>query len=357
MRDRELRHWKSLVRERANREWRELSFDVVDELACHLAELHAAAIRRGMSDAAAHQIAVDALNAASFLEISKRPRARRGSGYGHDLRVATRQLLGTPVVTTVAVLSLAFGIGANTAIFSLVNSLLLSALPARDPGQLVMLSDAADAKLARTRGVTEWTYAIWEQIRNHADLTGGVFAWSSSRFNLSPGGEAQFVDGIWASARIFDTLGVPAILGRTFTEADDRRGGGTDGPVAVISYAFWQRRYGGAADVVGKRLDIERVPFTIVGVTGPDFFGPEIGHAFDVAVPIATEALFHPTRPRLDRGSWWWLSIMGRLKNGQSIESATAAMRVVQQQIREASIPIDWPPSDLNEYLKEPVTI
>src|SRR5690349_1537119 len=125
MRDRELRRWKMLVRERANREWRELSSDVVDELACHLADVHAAALDRGGSETDADRIALDALNAASFFELSKRPRARRGVGYLHDFRIAARQLASTPVVTAVAVLSLALGIGANTAIFSLVNSLSL----------------------------------------------------------------------------------------------------------------------------------------------------------------------------------------------------------------------------------------
>ena len=124
MRDRDLRQWKDLVRKRADDEWRELSLDVIDELACHLADLHTSAIEQGASEADARRLVLDTLNGASFLEVSKRPRARRyPGGFVHDVRVAVRQLVSTPIVTAVAVLSLALGIGANTAIFSLVNSL------------------------------------------------------------------------------------------------------------------------------------------------------------------------------------------------------------------------------------------
>ena len=121
---------------------------------------------------------------------------------------------------------------------------ILRALPVKEPGQLVMLSDEPGARVANTRGITSWTNPIWEQVRDRRDLFDSVFAWSTSRFNLAAGGETQFVDGIWASGRMFETLGVPAMLGRTFTESDDVRGGGPDGPVAVISYSFWQRRFG-----------------------------------------------------------------------------------------------------------------
>src|SRR5215510_5222140 len=269
MPDRELRHWKSLVRERADREWRELSLEVVDELACHLADLYAAALRGGSTEPEARKAALDALNTASFLELSKRPRARRSPvGYVHDIRVACRQLLATPVVTLVAVLSLALGIGANTAIFSLVNSLSLRALPVKDPQRLAVLADPHNQDT--------WTYPIWQEVQRRSRLFDGAFAWSPQRFNLATGGVADFVDGAWTTAAMFDTLGVPPLLGRTFTEADDERGGGPEGPVAVISYAFWQRRFGGAADAIGRRVTLERIPFTIVGVMRPEFFGPDV---------------------------------------------------------------------------------
>ena len=274
-----------------------------------------------------------------------------------DIRLAFRALRATPVVSLIAILSLALGIGANTAIFSLVDSVILRALPVKEPGQLVMLSDEPGARVANTRGITSWTNPIWEQVRARRDLFDSVFAWSTTRFNLAAGGETQFVDGIWASGRMFEALGVPAMIGRTFTEADDVRGGGPDGPVAVISYGFWQRRFGGAASAIGQRLNLDRVSFTIVGVTGPDFFGPDVGRAFDVAIPIGTEPLFRGKESALDQRSWWWLSVMARLKPGQPIDAATAAMRAYQPQLREATLPADWRPSDQKDYLKEPFTM
>ena len=192
MRDRDLRQWKALVRERANREWRELSLEVVDELACHLAELHAAAIRDGASEADARQMALDTLNAASFLELSKRPRSRRGGGYVHDIRVAMRQLIATPVVMIVAVLSLALGIGANTAIFSLVNSLLLRSLPVKDPQQLALLKGGN----TDSAGQSSFTFAIWQELQRRPHLFDSAFAWDAQRFNLADGGVAEFVEGI-----------------------------------------------------------------------------------------------------------------------------------------------------------------
>src|SRR5882672_9312968 len=340
MRDRQMRQWRTLVRERANREWRELSLDVVDELACHLAELQASAIRRGAFDDEARQIALDALNSATFLELSKRPRARHGGGYVHDVRVAIRQLIATPVVTAVAALSLALGIGANTAIFSLVNSLVLRTLPDKDPGQLAILSPQNNGA---------WTYPIWREVQQQPQLFASAFAWGQERFDLASGGVAEFVDGIWATAGIFDTLGVSPVLGRAFTDADDRPGGGQDGPVAVISYAFWQRRFGGAADTIGRRLTLERTLFTIVGIMPPGFFGPDVGRRVDIVVPIGMVTVLRQNR-RLDQRDWWWLSIMMRLRNGQSADQVTATLRAQQPQMRSATLPLDWPAIDRERY-------
>ena len=138
----------------------------------------------------------------------------------------------------------------------------------------------------------------------------GAVAWSGGdardRLNLSTaGGDVQAVDGAYVSGDFFTTLGVPALLGRTFTAADDVRGGGPDGPVAVISHGMWQRRFGGAANVIGTSVVIERIPFTIIGVTPREFFGAEVGRTFDVAVPLNAEQLVRGKESDIDRGASW----------------------------------------------------
>jgi predicted permease len=270
----------------------------------------------------------------------------------NDLRLAIRALRATPIVSIVAILSLALGIGANTAIFSLIDSLMLRTLPVQDPARLALLTDDESPASAGS-----WTYPIWEQIRQRSNLFDGALAWSTSRFNLAAGGETQFLDGMWVNGAYFETLGVPAILGRTLTDGDDRRAGGADGAVVVISYGFWQRYFGGAADTIGRTLTLDRVPFTVVGVTPPDFFGTDIGRRFDVAVPLGNEPLIRGRDSFLDRRSTWWLSVMIRLKEGQTIDTASAALRGVQPQIREATLPDNWRPQDLGGYLKDRFTV
>jgi putative ABC transport system permease protein len=258
-----------------------------------------------------------------------------------DLKDAFRSLAATPVVTAVAILSLALGIGANTAIFSILDSLILRTLPVKEPQRLVLID----------RG--SWTNPIWEAIRERQQAFDGAMAWSTTRFNLAQGGQTEMVDGIWASGAFFDVLGVPAILGRTFALNDDRRGGGPDGPVAVISYNFWQRRFGGSVDAVGKPLLVERVTYTIIGVMPPDFFGTEVGRKIDVAIPIGTEPLVRGKETSLDRRSNWWLSIMLRLKPGQDVDAATASLRGLQPQIREVTMPQDWAEQYKKTYLQD----
>jgi predicted permease len=263
-----------------------------------------------------------------------------------DLRDALRSLAASPVVTLVAVVSLALGIGANTALFSLLNSIQLKPLPVRDPSSLVILDDGS------------WTNPIWEQIRDRRpEIFDGAFAWCSDRFNLASHGESDFVEGAWASGGMFDVLGVKAALGRVFTPADDAPGGGPDGPVSVIGYGFWQRRFGGAPDVIGTHLRLEGVDTTIVGVLPRGFLGPDVGHAADLLVPIGVVSAVAGRGDTLKGRSHWWLEIMGRLKPGQTIVEAASRLNAVRPQIRAATLPESWPERQLAGYLTEPLTL
>lgn len=261
----------------------------------------------------------------------------------HDLKNAVRTIRSTPVISSVVVLSLALGIGATTMIFSILNAILLRPLPVKDAHMLVgVTSGDADR-------ITFFANPVWEQIRDR-HIFADAFAWKFERFDLSNGGRTDPIDGMFASGRMFEVLGITPVQGRLLIEADDRRGGGTEGPVAVISTRFWQRRYGGATNVIGQTLTIERVVFTIIGVTPPEFSGLDVGLACDVIIPIGTEPLVHGQN-RLDSGFGFYVGIMARLERNQSIENATAAIRRVQAQIREKTMPTYTNPKDREEHL------
>jgi putative ABC transport system permease protein len=272
--------------------------------------------------------------------------------FGRDLRFAFRLLRQTPAVSVVAMLSLALGIGANVAIFTLVNGLILKSLPIHEPHRLILLSQPPADGFRQIR--TAFTNPQFEYIRDHQDFLAGVLAQGNGRFNLNAGGEARPVSGIYVSGRFFDVLGVVPYLGRTFTADDDRRGGGTNGPVAVLSYGFWQREYGGRADIVGHPITLDGHPFTIVGVSPPDFYGVEVGRTFDVAVPLASEAIIRGAESSLDRRSSWWLRIFGRLTPGQTTDQAEARLTAFHPSLRDATMPQDWRPQDQERYIPSP---
>jgi predicted permease len=253
-------------------------------------------------------------------------------------------------VSAVAILSLALGIGANTAIFSILNSLLLKPLPVAEPHRLAIVGSDDPNESPSV------SYFVWKETRDRR-LFDRSFAWATDRVALSSASEPAVAEAIWATGDFFDVLGVPAIVGRTFGARDDRRGGGPDGPVAVISYGFWQRRFGGATDAIGRTLTIERVPFRIIGVTPPSFFGLDVGAAFDVALPLETEPLLGRIPPRLESRYWPWLQIMARLRPGEAADSLTAALRAAQPQIREATMPDYASAEDRESYLKAAWTV
>jgi predicted permease len=278
---------------------------------------------------------------------------RRFDALIRDFRFAFRLMRQTPMVSAVAMLSLALGIGANVAIFNLVNAVMLKALPIHEPGRLVLLQQPPSDPSRQVAG-TSFTNPQWEFLRDHQDFLGGVLATGGARFNLNAGGEARPITGIFASGRFFDVLGVTPVIGRTFTADDDRRMGGTDGPVAVLSYAFWQREFGGDRQVLGRTLYLDGHAFTVIGVAPPEFYGVEVGRTFDVAVPLGTEPIIRGAESSLDRRSTWWLRIFARLAPGQTVEQAQARMAAFHPSLREATMPPNWRPQDLQSYIARP---
>lgn len=301
-----------------------------------------AARGRGLPAVAAFWIvtAADALRFGATDRIAIRsPRA----ALAIDWRDAWRSLRSAPLVSGFCVLSLALGIGGVTALFSILNSLSLKPLPVRQPQRLALLDDGA------------WTNPIWEAIRSRqSGIAESAGAWATDAFNLSPSGRADNVRGLFVSGGFFDMIGVRAAAGRLIDVRDDVRGGGA---VAVISHTFWRTRLAAAPDAIGRTLVIERVPFTIVGVTAAGFFGPDVGRAYDVAIPLAAQPLVRPGSHTLDDRLSWWMNIMVRLRPGQSAGDATARLRAVQAQIRGETLPTIGQDDDRRHYLSDAMTL
>jgi len=269
-----------------------------------------------------------------------------------DLRYGMRALRLNPGFAAVALLSLALGIGANTAIFQLLDAVRLRMLPVSHPQELAEIK--LTVQHGRMGSFFNWhpifTNAIWEQIRDRHEPFSGVFATAPDTFNLAPRGEVHLVPGIWVSGDFFTTLGVQAILGRTFTAADDQRGCGS-GPGVVVSYAFWQRELGGEASAIGRKLTIDYHPVEVLGVTPASFFGLDVGHSFDLALPICSQPVMGGEDNYLDTRYDWWLTVMGRLKPGWTSEKATAYLGSISPGIFEATVPPGYDPEHIKKYL------
>src|SRR6266851_3549517 len=267
-----------------------------------------------------------------------------------DVRDAVRGLRKSPGFALVTIATLALGIGANTALFSIFNSLIMRPLPVRDPGSLALLADGS------------WSYPVWQEISARADgLFDGAFIWSDGTFDLTQGGRPVPVDGAYVSGRFFDVLGVPAFRGRMLTPADDSAAP-PNGPVAVVSHRFWRQHFGGADDVVGRQLTVliqrQRFPFTVVGVMPPGFSGVAVGRVADVVLPFAAEPLLQGRDSALPETGRSWLEIMVRLKPGQTVEHTNAQLRSVQSQIRDAVLPgLRGSPAFAARYLTDPLTL
>ncbi len=318
-----------------------LSGDVARELSFHLAELADELESRGMSREAAEREAERRFGN----PVLQKERTRDVDvvvwleSLGRDVRLAARGLLRSPGFAAVAVLSLALGIGANTAIFSLTNALLLKSLPVQHPERIVKLTMGEDDDY--------FTNPQWEEIRDRQTVFSGVLAHGTRHLNLNAGGLARRAQTSVVSGSFFGTLGVQPAAGRLFQPSDDVRGCGGS---AVVSAGFAEREYGSVAAAVGKVLSPEGHPFPIIGVTDPAFAGIEVGSSTDLYLPLCTLAITENDPAALDARSRWYLQVLGRLKPGVSAGQAGAAMRAASPAVFEATVPTDWPADDQASY-------
>jgi predicted permease len=266
--------------------------------------------------------------------------------FWHDLRYGVRMLLKVPGLTLVAVLSLALGIGANTALFSIVDAMLLKMLPVKEPAALVLFKSTAPREFSPgsytgnsntdpatgQRIMTSFPYQSFVRFREQPGALSDVFAFGNVGLNVNADGHADVASGQAVSGNYYAGLGVRAMVGRTITDEDDRA---SASPVAVLSYRYWQRRFNGDPAVFGKQININNVAFTVVGVTLPGFEGSmQVGSTMDVTIPIAWEPALNVDRERsrMYGAGVWWLRIMGRLKPGATIEQVRAQLEGVFQQ-------------------------
>ena len=239
-----------------------------------------------------------------------------------DLRYAVRLLRRSPAFTVVAVLSLGLGIGANTAIFSLIDTVLLKSLRVARPEGLFFVDNSG----GKSGGRSGPPYPCYEILRDHTRYFSGMAAFNGRRFKVTIDGVQEQIRGQFASGSYFDVLGVRAVYGRVLTPADDRNIGrsGGDGYVAVISHALWARRFGMSPSVLGKTIQVGTKWVTIVGVTPPEFIGLQVGFPIDVTIPIT---LADGTQSPQS----WWLSVVGRLQDGATVEQARADLDAMFQ--------------------------
>ena len=246
-----------------------------------------------------------------------------------DLRYALRTFRKNPLFTAVALISLTLGIGANTAIFTLLDQVLLRMLPVREPERLVLL-DAPGPNRGSFHDDNAFSYPMYVDFRDRNQVFSGMLARYGFEPSLTWQGQSDRVNGELVSGNYFHVLGVPGYLGRLITADDDRARGAH--PVVVLTHGFWQRRFGGDRAAVGRKVLLNGHPFEVIGVAPPGFNGVELSRPRDLFVPMAMKAQMTPTWNEMDNRRVMWLNVYARLKPGVTVEQAAAGMQVLLQQ-------------------------
>src|SRR3954462_9324314 len=278
-----------------------------------------------------------------------------------DVRYAFRMLAKSPGFTTVAVLTLALGIGANTAIFTLINAVILKMLPVRDVQRLVVIGDPTLAH-SRSHGTPQtdiFSYPLYREIRDHNNVFEDVLAAGElHRVRTTDASGKSISDEVLGSlvtGNYFSLLGVGPYIGRTLTLDDDKVEGGH--PVAVISYSMFRNRFNSDPSIIGTTLRLNEYPFTVVGVAPPGFHGQVVGDVQEVWVPMMMQSQVLRGRKWLDDPESSWLTMMGRLRPGVSIGQAQANVNLIYQQALNGAYGARLRPDDLKEIKTDNISV
>ncbi|HWJ57252.1 MAG TPA: ABC transporter permease, partial [Vicinamibacterales bacterium] len=252
-----------------------------------------------------------------------------------DLQLATRSLWRAPLFSLVAVVSIALGIGANTAVFTLLDQVALRKLPIRDPGALVQIHADGEESYGGTLGNgTELSWPMFRDFRDKAPGFDGVIGRVFTQMHVGQSGTSERIDGELISGNYFAVLGVEPAIGRLLTPADDDTISGH--PLAVLGYDYWRRRFAGRADILGQAIEINGHPFTVIGVAARGFYGLELGTPADVFVPVTMQPQLGPAWLKIDDRRFGWVQVYARRKPGVTIERAQAGLQPLFSAIRQA---------------------
>jgi predicted permease len=267
-----------------------------------------------------------------------------------DLRYAIRTLLKAPAFTLAAVATLTLGIGANTAIFQLLDAVRLRSLPVPEPQRLALVK-IPNMNFGISQYPDNLTYPLFEQIRDHQQAFSGIFAWNSgyTTLRLGQGAETRRVSVLGATGEIFTTLGISPAAGRLLRPEDDLRG--CPAPGVVLSYPFWQREFGGSLSAIGSRLTVQDHPLEVIGVAPDGFYGLEVGRHFDLAMPLCSISVLNDgdTAP-FERRDYSWLNVMGKLKPGWTPAQATESLRAISPSLMQATAPTGYSRTYVKNY-------
>jgi predicted permease len=315
---------------------RNLEHGLDAELRAHLDSLTEENIRRGMNEKEARHAARREFGGIEQTKESYRDQRSLPflEALAQDLHYAGRMLGRSPGFTAVTIMTLALGIGANTGLFSLVNSVLLGNLPVRNPQELVVVK-YADSRSQQTE--EDFSYPMYQAMRDKNMVFANVLTRSGVNFNASYGGQSERAVGEMVSGNYFETLGVRPFLGRLIDPEDDRAPGAH--PVAVLSYGYWQRRFGSDPAIVGKNIVLNDNPIRIIGITPPGFYGTELARNPDIRVPLMMATVFRPVPAnRLQNPRHRWMTILARRKPEVTVAHAQATLDILYHQVLAAEL-------------------